>query len=101
MSELPIEANICEIPEKGENGQDSGEVGAYYQVRLYAVPRVGELIGLFSFLDQASGDLAEKQYEVVQVVHKVHDVSEKVPQSKGGSHFVSVFVKPASSKFFS
>lgn len=42
MSNLPIEANICEID------------GAYYPVRLHAIPRVGELIDLFSFIEQAA-----------------------------------------------
>lgn len=88
MSNPTIEANICEIG------------GAYYQVKLYAVPRVGELIDLFSFLDQATKHPPMKHYEVVQVVHEIHDVSEKIPQSKDGRHFVSVFVKPSNSKFF-
>jgi hypothetical protein len=88
MSRPTIEANICEID------------GAYYQVKLHAIPRVGELIKLFSFVDQADKRPPTKHYEVVQVVHEIHDVSEKVPLSKDGRHFVSVFVKPASSKFF-
>jgi hypothetical protein len=88
MAELPIEANICEID------------GAYYPVRLHSVPRVGELIDLFSFIDQADNRPPLKHYEVVQVVHKIYDVTEKIPQSKGGQHFVSVFVKPSGSKFF-
>jgi hypothetical protein len=89
MSELPIEANICEIN------------GPYYPVRLYAVPRVGELIDLFSFIDQADKHpQPRKFYQVVQVVHEVRDVSEKIPQSKGGCHFVTVFVKLSRSKFF-
>jgi hypothetical protein len=88
MNKLSIEANICEIE------------GPYYQVRLHSVPRVGELIDLFSFLDQSTNDPPVKHYEVVQVVHKIYDVSEKIPHSKDGQHFVSVFVKPSDSKFF-
>lgn len=88
MSKPTIEANICEVD------------GAYYQVKLHAIPRVGELIELFSFLDQRTKHPPVKHYKVVQVVHAIHDVSEKVPLSKDGRHFVSVFVKPASSKFF-
>jgi hypothetical protein len=88
MSELPIEATIHEID------------GAYYNVRLHAIPRVGELIDFWSFLNQATGHEPAKHYEVIQVVHKVYDVSEKTPRSKGGHQSVNVFVKPASSKFF-
>ena len=39
MAELPINANISEVD------------GAYYPVRLLWVPRVGELIDLYSFID--------------------------------------------------
>lgn len=89
MSELPIEANICET-----------DNGAYYPVKLHAIPRVGELIDLFSLIDQAASHPPAKHYEVVQVVHKMCDVSDKVPSSKDGHHFVRVFVKPSQSKFF-
>ncbi len=89
MSELPIEAKICEIND-----------GAYYPVRLIAVPHVGELIHLWSHLNSASGHEPKKNYEVVQVVHHLTDVSEEVARSKGGSHSVCVYVKPASGKFF-
>jgi hypothetical protein len=88
MSELQIEGNICEIG------------GAFYPVKLHAVPRIGELIDFFSFIDQANGHPPAKHYEVVQVVHAVRDVSEKISQSKDGCHFVSVFVKPTQSQFF-
>ena len=90
MAKLPIEANICE------------EGGAYYQVRLSTVPRVGELIELFSFVDQEEGKPPEKrQYEVVQVKHDLHDVSRRNPRFQDGHHFVHIFVQPAASKFFS
>ena len=88
MSELPVNANIVE---KG---------GPYYQVRLQWVPRVGELIDLHSFLEQArgikegDGDPGTRWYEVVQVVHKINDVTERFPQ---GAHFVTVHVVPSSS----
>jgi len=84
MSQLQIEANICEVD------------GNYFQVRLYNVPRVGELINLFSYVNQANGLPPTKHYEVVQVVHELRDVSDNIPQSKDGRHFISVFVKPAS-----
>jgi hypothetical protein len=88
MAKLLIEANICEID------------GVYYPVKLHSVPRVGELIDLFSFIEQANNRSPMKHYEVVQVVHKIYDVAEKIPQSKDGQHFVTVFVKPSDSKFF-
>lgn len=78
-------ANIQEI-----NG------GAYYQVRLEWVPRVGELIDLWSFVDQASGDAPAHRYEVVQVVHKFQDVSKK----SEGAHFVTIHVRPSGSNSF-
>lgn len=89
MEQLPIDANICEI-----------DNGAYYPVKLHTVPRVGELINLFSFLDQSDGSAPVKRYEVVQVVHKLHDVSDKVPKSESGHQFASVYVKPSNSEYF-
>lgn len=88
MSELPIDANIREI---------GG--GPYYPVKLHALPKAGELIELYSFIDAAAKPPPKKFYEVVQVVHQLHDVSDKIWQSKGGSHFVTVFVKPSQSEF--
>jgi hypothetical protein len=87
---LPIEANISEIG------------GPYYQVKLAAVPRVGELIELYSFLDAKakSPDGPMKRYRVVEVLHHVRDVAEEIWQSKDGCHHVTVIVKPAHSKFF-
>ena len=70
--------------------------GAYYPVHLEWVPRVGELIDLWSFIDQASGHAPAHRYEVLQVVHKLHDVSEK----GDGAQFVTVFVKPSTSTLF-
>jgi len=89
MNDLPIEAHICEIND-----------GPYYPVKLHSVPRVGELIDLWSFLNQTAGHEPAKWYEVVQVVHKIFDVTDKVPRSETGSQFVSLFVKPTASKYF-
>jgi hypothetical protein len=87
-ADLPVNANICEIND-----------GAYYRVRLNWVPRVGELIDLFSFLDQADAHPAKHYYEVVQVVHQMYDVTEKVAQSLSGYHYVNVYVRPTTSEY--
>mgnify|MGYP000882980320 CR=1 FL=1 len=89
MSNSKINANICEINQ-----------GAYYPVKLNAIPNVGDLIDLWSFIDQADNYQPIKHYEVVQVVHKLHDVSDKIPRTQEGHHFVNVFVKPVESKYF-
>lgn len=81
--ELPINANICEID------------GPYYPVRLEWLPRKGDLIDLYSFLDTE-----KKKYEVVQVVHKLYDISKEIAQSHKGHHFVDVHVRPSTSAFF-
>lgn len=83
MIEPPIDANLQEINN-----------GPYFPVKLHSVPRAGELIKLYSFLDAASGHDPVKYYQVVQVLHDLHDVSEKIPQAKHGCHAVSVIVKP-------
>lgn len=91
MSELPIDANVQEIGD-----------GPFYPVKLHSVPRVGDLIKLYSFIDANDKNFkgeAMKHYEVVQVVHDLHDVSEKIPQAKHGCHAVIVFVKPSGSAF--
>lgn len=84
MNKPTIEANICEI-----------KTGDYHQVKLYAVPRAGELIKLFSFVEKAAGRPPEKQYEVVRVEHELCDVCDDVVESKAGHHFVNVWVKPS------
>lgn len=89
MSELTIEANICEINN-----------GPYYPVKLHTVPRVGELINFFSFKDQADNYPPSKHYEVVQVIYKISDESDKVPGSKGGPQSISVLVKQTTNKYF-
>lgn len=85
---LPINANICEV-----------DNGAYYQVKLDWIPRSGELIDLHSFLDQAGGRPHSHHYEVVQVVHELHDVAESAERSHTGHHFIQVYVKPSHNKF--
>jgi hypothetical protein len=85
MAELPINANISEID------------GAYYPVQLKWVPRVGELIDLWSFIDQVGNYPPMHHYEVVQVVHKLYDVTD---HAREGHHFVTVYVRPSQSNFF-
>lgn len=87
MAELAITAN-ANVSEVG---------GAYYPVRLEWLPRVGELIDLYSFLDTSTGHPPVHRYEVVQVVHHVYDVTDKFPK---GHHVVTVFVKPSQSSVF-
>ncbi len=87
MSELSVEASICEIG------------GPYYQVLLHTVPRVGELIDLWSLIDQGENLPPVKHYEVVQVVHKMQDVSKKIRQPTG-AHSATVFVRRSKSDFF-
>ncbi len=86
MNILPIEANIVE---------DNTKI--YYQIKLWAVPHVGDQIHFFSYVEQKDGRESEmaKGYEVTKVVHEVRDVTDKVPQSKDGYHFVTVHVRPA------
>lgn len=87
--DLPINANICEVN------------GLYYPVRLAWLPRPGDLIDLYSYLEAAAKRPDVKRYyEVVQVVHELRDIAEKVQQSHHGYHFVTVHVKPSQSSFF-
>lgn len=64
---------------KAANGiiAEEGELGAFFHARFQWVPRVGELIDLYSFLDasQKRPD-ARHFYVVVAVVHEMHDVFE-------------------------
>ena len=83
MKDLPTNANVCMSD------------GAYYRVRLNWLPRVGDFISLFSFADDASNDPNTHSFEVVKVVHDLHDVTEKYPE---GKHFVSIHVKAINSK---
>jgi hypothetical protein len=81
MPDVPINANIMEVD------------GPYYQVRLTWLPRVGDIIDLHSYLEQHAGKDAKKWYEVVQVVHQIHDVTDKVRQSLAGHHWVNIHVR--------
>src|SRR5258708_7281212 len=98
MSKPEIEAQIVEIPE-------GTELTSYFNVTLHAVPRPGELIHLYSLVDEAAKKQTDYYYEVVQVRHKLYDVPENVaPDSRqsfvAGTHLVTVFVKPSKSNFF-
>ena len=86
MADLPVNANISEVD------------GPHYPARLTWIPRVGELIDLYSFLDTSTNHAPRHFYEVVNVVHKLHDVTEKEPT---GYHFVTVLVKRSQSSHFS
>ena len=88
LEQPPIEVNVSEID------------GAYFPVRLHAIPRVGDLIDLYSSIDHSTGHPPRKHYEVVQVLHKLHDVTDKVPHATG-HHFLTIVVKPSTSKYFS
>jgi hypothetical protein len=90
MNTLPIKANIHEI-----------DGGAFYPVRLVAIPRIGELIGLDSFIDRAAGSPPETyQYEVVQIRHDIHDTPQAPPRRAEGHHFVTIFVRRVDNQFF-
>ena len=84
-----IEAHITEIND-----------GPFFRVNLLAVPCVGELIDLHSYLDQKAGFNSRKLYEVVSVIHKVHEPKEDFEPLEHGSHFVTVLVKTSNSKYF-
>ena len=98
MSKPQIEAQIIEI----QTGQ---ELKSYFNVRLHAVPHHGELIHLYSLVDEAAKNQTDNYYEVVQVLHKLYDVPENLaPDSPraivAGTHLLTVFVKPSTSNFF-
>ncbi|HEX9953454.1 MAG TPA: hypothetical protein VGB53_16920 [Rubricoccaceae bacterium] len=89
MNRPYIEANIQETDD-----------GPFYPVRLWAVPRVGELINLHSFLDQNSGHTATHYYEVVKVIHRLHDVIEGDQHAGSGHQSVVLFVRPSTDSIF-
>ena len=63
----------------------------YYQVKLHAIPRVGEHIELISLKDIETGhSRGLVSYEVIKVVHKLHDITETNPN---GTHEVGIYVK--------
>lgn len=71
-----------------------GTDGAYYEVKLQTVPQKGELIDLFSFRDTQSGHESAHFFEVLNVVHEIHDVTEKAPV-RDGVHGVKLIVRDA------
>lgn len=91
MSEPTIKAQVFEIND-----------GPYFNVTLSSVPRVGELIHLYSLVDEAAKKKqTDYYYEVVQVTHKLFDVPENLrsdsPQAiVAGSHHVIIYVKHSS-----
>lgn len=76
--------------------------GAYYQVKLFAVPQVGELIKLHSFVEQLDNNmsLARQYLEVVQIVHDIYDYTERGTNLTDGHHFINIFAKPVESRYF-
>ncbi len=89
MENKTFNANIVEIG------------GAHYQVILQWVPRVGELIHIFSHVDTQSGDEANHHFEVMKVIHQMSDVPKNNANGPGGQHFVSVYVRRSMDAIFS
>ena len=89
MEDLPNNANIVD------------EEGVFYQVKLNWIPRVGELIDLYSHVDQSDNKQSKHHYEVIHVVHLIHDVTNKVERSLKGAHFVTIRVRRSTNEFFS
>jgi len=94
MNKPTIEAQIVEISN-----------GPCFNVTLYVLPRPGDLIHLYSLVDEAAKKQTDYFYEVVQVLHKLFDVPEHLtPDSRqamvAGSHTVTVIVKHTTSNFF-
>lgn len=81
MTELPTNATIDEVD------------GPSFSVKLQWVPRVGERIDLWSFIDKDNWHPVH-HYEVVQVVHKVYAVVDKGGHQHKGQHYLAVHVKP-------
>ena len=59
MPDLPVNAHIQEMPAEVKVGVEptalDRQFGAYYPATLKWIPRVGDLIKLFSQIDAASG----------------------------------------------
>ena len=94
MNKPIIEAQIVEIND-----------GPYFNVTLHALPSPGDLIHLYSLVDEAAKKQTDYSYEVVQILHKVVDVPENlIPDGReamvAGNHNVTVFVKRSTSNFF-
>jgi hypothetical protein len=79
------------------NGSVVDAEGANYPVRFEWVPRVGDLVDLYSFSETASGHQSTHHFEVAQIVHRVYDVTQADPD---GRHLVTVFVKRSESAYF-
>lgn len=75
-SEVPANANIAEVDD-----------GPYYRVKLQWLPRKGDKIELWPLLPNEPAGI---RYEVVDIVHELHGVTEKSPD---GHHFVTVMVR--------
>jgi|GEM_PF-5602272 len=84
MTSLPVNGHIKEVE------------GAYYQVHFSWVPRPGELIDLYSFVDASTGHQARRFFEVIQVIHEIHDIVDRLDKSTTGNHFVTVVVRESS-----
>lgn len=67
--------------------------GAYYEVLLSVIPIIGENISLYSHRDREAGYEATHTYEVMSVLHEIHDVTDKVEKSLGGHHTAHIIVK--------
>jgi len=74
--------------------------GPYFEVKLSHIPQKGDLISLYSHLDKAEGYPATHHYEVVKVVHEIHDVTDKAPHSINDHHEVLVVVKQSNDPVF-
>ena len=76
--------------------------GAFYHAKFDWVPRVGELIDLTSFLDivQKSKEGSRHYFEVVAVIHAMHDVYEGDSRPHNSLHSLTVIVKKSSSPHF-
>jgi hypothetical protein len=80
------------------NGTIEEVDGPFYHAHFAWVPRVGELISLYPFLEVEQGNQASYlRYEVVQVVHHMHDVTNKHPE---GAHTITVLVKRSANRYF-
>jgi hypothetical protein len=94
MAKAPIEATIVEIDE-----------GPFFDVTLHALPRIGELIHLYSIVDARAHKQTDYYYEVVQVLHKLFDVPRDLPPDSrdamvAGSHSVVIFVRRTTNPLF-
>lgn len=83
-----IEASIHEID------------GPYFLVKLQSIPAKGDLIDFFSFVDANEPSHGKYRYEVVQIVHYIHDLSEKTGNFVDGAQAVRIYVKKTVSEFF-